>query len=391
MTKYGRKQSIIICAALAVAWCFSASVAFAAFQVNVSPAVIDGEGKDREILHYTVTIKNESKQIVSLYPWVRDVTPSGEAVTTDGTDVTTALSSWLEFSRSALAIAPGDSVDLPLLVQINLRAKPGNYHALLHFSNGGNRAEAELNSEETASVMLNIKVLDDINERLQLGTFTPDKNVFPTDHISFSYHLENNGNRGLVPTGKIRIYDRKGEEVADIDANQDGSKLEPDAKKMIAAAWSSDNQFGRYKAMLDLRYGNHGTLQDTVFFWVLPWKHLLSLFVSLALVCVVLGLLFHSYVSSGGKKFAYVTQRLRAWRGGDTADHMGEDAPEHVAPVVRRVASVLPSHEILSRKPTTLSHHEGKREHPHYDGGRVRLADHARSAVNPAHVVRLKK
>ena len=35
-----------------------------------------------------------------------------------------------------------------------------------------------------------------------------------------------------------------------------------------------------------LEYGGHGTLQDTVFFWVIPWKKLLGMFFSLIVLCV---------------------------------------------------------------------------------------------------------
>lgn len=388
--------------------------ASASFAVNISPAIIDGEGKSREILRYTMTIENNTKQTVSLYPWVQNITEAGESYISPNADPATSLAHWLQFSRQQLDIKPGDSVELPLLVQINLRAKPGYYHAVVHFSDGPNRIAAELDTEKTASLTLNIRVLEDANERLQLGTFTPDKNIFSTDQASFSYRLENIGNRGLVPEGKIRIYDRKGEEVAVIDANQSKDKLEPEAKQMLGAVWSSGDRFGRHKAMLDLQYGGHGTLQDTVYFWVLPWKKLLSLFLTLGFICTLLALLFHSYTASGGKKLAYVTERFA-----DThySRDEFEDAQE-VEPSAFRTTVVGVFGEArnlwatLGKKKLTpsLPEHEPSlyidrleevatppRQRTRYmtpippSTGSVRLTGRPKPRVDPAHIINLKK
>jgi hypothetical protein len=385
LTIRSKQHTRVIFAALFVAFLFPLHTAFAVFMVNVTPAVIDGEGKTRELLRYTATITNNSQQLVSLYPWVRDVMPEGEVLHSPNTDAPASLANWLEFSRSALDIAPGDSVDLPILVQINLRAKPGNYHAVIHFSNGGNRADAEANTSETSSLLLNIRVLEDVNERLSLGTFTPDKNFFPTDNVSFSYHLENTGNRGVVPSGKIRIYDSKGQEVATVDANQDKDKIEPDTKQLIAAAWQSGTEFGRYKAMLDLEYGTRGTIQDTVFFWVLPWKHLLSVFLVLAFVCVFLALLAHSYIASGGKKFAYVTERLVRRPEYGVAREEQEDPPvrKHISHpnTTKSVQATLAVFEPEDRPRAAVEGHTG----------RVTLTHRPKPKVDPAHIVNLKK
>lgn len=409
MSINGRKKSVLrLFMALLFVFLFQAQSAFAALDVNVSPLVIDGEGKSREILRYSMTIKNNSKQLVSLYPWVRDVTSQGEVVAQENADSSSSLSSWLEFSRASLEMLPGDSVDLPLLVQINMHAKPGNYHAVIHLSNGSNRTEAELNKDETVTLTLNIKVLEDINERLQLNTFTPDKNFFSGDQVSFSYRLENIGNRGLAPSGKIRIYDRKGEEVADIDANKGNNKIEPDAKELIAAAWSSGSEFGRYKAMLDLQYGSHGTLQDTVFFWVLPWKNLLSLFLSLAVVCSVIALLVHSYISSGGKKLAYVTARFSSQEVAPEESSRVRNDRDFRTRIMRifswKKAHTLQEHqETASERVDIFRRNEPEaplmlaREDAGYVGasrdnrGSVRLAPRQKQKVNPAHILNLKK
>lgn len=374
--------------------------ALAALDVSVQPAVIDGEGHARDILRYTVTVTNLSDETVSLYPWVRDLNADGIANGTENLDPTISLARWLEFSRTPLDMLAGESVTLPILAQINLNAKPGNYHANIYLSNGTNRAMAESNKEGTVSIVVNIRVEDDVNERLQLGLFSSEKNFFVGEEANFDYRLENTGNRGVVPTGKIRIFDRKGEEVATIDANATQEKLEPDAKQLLGAVWQSGDYFGRYKAMLDLEYGKSGTIQDTVFFWVLPWTKIGSLFATLAFFAVLIAILAHSYFVSGRPALVAVPiedsvprphrtpgaflgvfrrKGRHAWR---RLMNMLPKRAERVIDEIREADIPPPNRtRYMVSEPTThhaVTHHT------------VRLAHRPKAAHDPRHIVHLK-
>lgn len=320
----------------------SPSFAFAATAFTAAPLVIDGKGKIREILHYSITLVNTTKHLVSIYPWVTDVdSVIGDPGTTDlagsqSKELAQSLARWIEVTRGSVDILPGEQKEVSITVQVNMNAKPGNYHATIHLSSGGTRPDAEANKAETVDTLMNIEVLDDINERLQLNTFIPDKNVFAGESASFNYNIENIGNRGEIPRGKIRIYDKDGREVATIDANQDGTRLEPSSKVQLSSVWASSNGFGRYKAMLDLEYGGRGTLQDTVFFWVIPWKKLLGMFLSLIILCVIGAIIIHSYTQSRRQSVlaGAVAGQRRFWNifpfGSDDEDEYDEEEWEEV-------------------------------------------------------------
>ncbi len=385
-------------------------VASATFNLTLSPAVIDGEAKAREILRYKVTLVNGSDHMLTLYPWARDLSAGGEVNTREGADRATSLLSWLEFSRAQIDIPAGSSVELPVLVQVNLRATPGVYHAVLHLSNGPNRAEAELNNAETVSMIFNIRVPDDANERLSLGGFSADENMFTGDTASFGYRLENTGNRGIVPVGKIRIFDRRGAEVDVVEVNAESSKIEPEATALLGAVWQSGDRFGKYKAMLDVSYGKTGTIQDTVFFWVLPWKRLLSLFLTLALICVVGSLLIHSYSTSGGRKLAFVRNRFSRDREDGNEEKNDDDSSKgYFGTMVQGVEGRMREYVKRYLRAQKNSWLEKKRVDPITEveppapvrtrysilnqdgGGPVRLAHRKKhGAPNPDHIVRLK-
>ncbi len=310
-------QYLFVC--IVALFCIAPNFVAAAGSFTATPAVIDGKGKVREILHYSMTVVNTTKHLVTIYPWVTDIdTKEGESGSSDlaGThekQLGESLARWIEVTRGSVDLLPGEQKEVPITVQINLNAKPGLYHATIHLSAGGTRPDAEANKSDTTDIAVNIEVLDDINERLQLNTFIPTKGVFADNSASFNYSIENIGNRGEVPRGKIRIYDKGGREVATIDANQEAKRLEPSAKAMLSSVWASEGSFGRYKAMLDLEYGGRGTLQDTVYFWVIPWKKLLGMFVSLMVLCVAAAIVLQSYAASRRRSFASSTGENTRW------------------------------------------------------------------------------
>jgi hypothetical protein len=339
-------RSVVI--ALSAISFFVPSLVLAAGSFTVTPAVIDGKGKVREILHYNMTVVNTTGHLVSVYPWVTDIDPTeGNSGTSDlaGTrekELSESLARWIEVTRGSVDLLPGQQKEVPITIQINLGAKPGLYHSAIHLSAGGTRPDAEANRTDTMDIMVNIEVLDDINERLQLNTFIPTKGVFGGDSASFNYNIENIGNRGEVPHGKIRIYDKGGREVAAIDANEDGKRLEPSSKQMLSSVWASGGSFGRYKAMLDLEYGSRGTLQDTVFFWVIPWKKLASMFLSLIVLCVAAAIVMHSYAAS--RRRAFAAEKAQWGRGEETDEEWEEPGYDARVNELRRVEPPPPVH-----------------------------------------------
>lgn len=272
--------------------------AHAAPDFSASPMIIDGKGKPREILSYSITLVNDSSRVLTFYPWVTNYSASGTEPMPDLTraDLSSSLANWIELTRGVIRLEPGASQTVPVLIQISNTATPGNRHALIKFAHGTNRIEAESNVAGTLVIPVNIEVVSDAKEILRLASFAPARQWFTSEEAAFSYELENTGNRGLVPRGKVRIFDRRGAEVAAIDANRDGERLDPSEKALLSAVWAADGGFGRYKAMLDLSYGDasRGTLQDTIFFWVIPWQKLLGLFASITIAAVIIAVLLHS-------------------------------------------------------------------------------------------------
>jgi hypothetical protein len=276
---------VVLCAVL-----LFPSTVFSA-DISASPFVIDKEAKPRDIIKGEVSLKNMTGHKVMVFPDVKDYAKDAGPG---------SMTSWIELSRGVIEIDPGETRAVPYLLHVNYDAKPGYYHAVMWFGTGSFRAEAESNPGRATEILVNVKVLDDAIERLQLATFIPDRQIFPTEEAQFSFGLQNTGNRLVAPGGNLRIFDRRGREIAVVPVNTEKAIIAPEGKELLAAAWNAEGMFGRYKAVLDLEYGGQSKqITDTTFFWVLPWGKTLSLFTGVSVAVVVISILIHARAQSG--------------------------------------------------------------------------------------------
>ena len=269
--------------------------------LSVTPVVIDEKAQARDILKESITIKNLTTHVLEVYPSVNDINAQlGEQgyVRATGSDgLSNSLANWIEISRGMVQLAPGEEKAIPFLVRVNMNAVAAAYHAQISLTEGGTRAEADA-KPPLGVVMVNVEIKADIKELLQLNTFSTGNIYFSGDDVLFSYKLQNIGNQQLQPKGEVHIYNRQGIEVANVPVNHEGKTISPDQAAQLASVWSAANGFGRYKAMLTVDYGSAqtATVQDTVFFWVVPWKQMLAVFVVSLAIIVVLALQFHSWL-----------------------------------------------------------------------------------------------
>ncbi len=260
-------------------------------EFSVAPVVANEKAKPRDIIKKELLVTNNTDQRIDLYITVENVDPFGGVQAFESpsvSDLSTSLANWVEITRGVIELSAGESRKIPYLIHVNLSAKPGSYYARIQFSKGPKREEAQAGGEGSA-LMLNVEVYDDAKERLQLGTFMSDSSVVLGNNVSFSYMLENVGNRLIEPRGSIRIFNRRGEEVGSIPLNADGEEILPSNKRQLASAWSTAGRFGKYKAFLDLEYGEQqlASVQDTVYFWVFPWKEIFASLLGVAVLAVI--------------------------------------------------------------------------------------------------------
>ncbi len=279
--------------------------------LGVSPVVVDEKGEPRQIIKKSLVLANASGRYQDVYTFVNNISAeqgTQEFIQPSDADFSDSLANWINISRAMYHMAPGEKKTIDYEIKINLTAKPGKYHAIISFAEGFNRDDASARLLEAATVTVNLEVPENIKEEAQLLKFLPQKNYFFNAPINFYFEVENIGNRNILPTGEIIVYNKDGKEVANTQANPQKVSVEPDQIIRYNVKFAKLGGFGRYKAVLSLNYGGtqRGQLQDIVYFWVLPWPLLLFGGVSLLAIFILIYLYLETWRKP--KNFSAPTQ-----------------------------------------------------------------------------------
>ncbi len=284
-----KKIILILCVLIVVGVINKAVIAQEGSGIEVRPYVIDKKTHAKDILEYDIILKNNYNHKVDLYAIVNDILPEeGNKDFDYSADKSVSLSKWINIKRGVIELSSGEEKKIPLKIKVNLSAKPGKYHAVIIFSQGTNRTQAELEAKKKnqPKVLINIEVEDEIIEKAQIDYFSSAKNVFFETPISFFVKLENLGNKEITPKCLISIYDRKGKEVDTLDFNSENKIITPGKKQSFLVNWNPQKTSGHFKAKLSVFYGSKEdkVLQDIIYFYYLPWQRVV---VFVSLICLI--------------------------------------------------------------------------------------------------------
>ena len=209
-------------------------------------------------------------------------------------DNTTSVTSWIEITRARIELAPGESRDIPITIKINPNAKSGNYHAFIGFGTGKNRhvAEEQVFAGTAEGVIVKISLDEKRNDFLRLAKFFVNRFVTGNDNQAISYEITNPSDKPITPSGEVIFYDSRGNEVGATPVNPDRSSIEPGETATFEDTVPMPDSFGRHKAFLSVEYGENqlASIQDTTFFYVVPIKQLIIIFVVVLAIAILLTL-----------------------------------------------------------------------------------------------------
>lgn len=241
--------------------------------IVISPTIIDKVCKKRDLLEYSIKIKNNSENKAFLYAFVNDISEEGTIEYKDPTDLSlaTSLMRWIEFRRGVIEIDPGEEVEQPLKIKVNFDAPPGKYHARIALGEGTNIDRASESLElSPPELLINIDVEEHVVEKAEIVEFKPIRGVFTKSPIGFSLKIKNIGNTEIEPQGEVVIYSKGGKELASVNFNEENHKISPDRIVDFPISLEVGEKLGRFKAKLRAEYGqDRKDLQDVVYFLLL--------------------------------------------------------------------------------------------------------------------------
>lgn len=275
-------------------------VVFAADHV-VTPLARNYELEKREIVSDVITVTNTSPRVLRVYASVNTVAMDGGVVESfvsqSAADQSITPTSWIEISRQRIEIPAGESLEVPYTIRMNPLTKPGDYSVFIGVAQASNKTMAKqmVAQGKSPGTLLHISVDQTQNQFLRLEKFSVDKFVTESDGETMSFVLNNPGGVAVVPEGEIIFYDNNGNEVEALRINQDLKPVPANDDATYSMDVPEALSLGKYKAFLSVEYGEHLTasVHDTAFFYVMPLKQVILIFISVLILAIVIALLVH--------------------------------------------------------------------------------------------------
>ncbi len=241
---------------------------------------------------FSIQVKNlMPRRYTSVYVFVTNANGGGS----DKNSIT----SWLNIPRY-IELKPGENRTIQAKFIVNREALDGIYTGQISFAEGMDEAGAERNlaSGYGHSVNTSLQVYTDAVRRLQVDSFSTDRDAYFRPPVGISYQLENVGNTDLHLNGQVELYDQNGTRLYSLPAFDAGLLLPPGSKKDFSLNLGQSFGNGRFKVVLNLQYDNSSTTQ-MAYFTIISWQKVLLIFIaSILLLLVMLNFSYTIYEKS---------------------------------------------------------------------------------------------
>ncbi len=215
-----------------------------------------------------------------------------------------SIKSWVtEIPQFTLKSHKSKNITIQITIPDN--AEPGGHYGVINFSGVAPEMEnTGVALTASAGVLTLIRVDGTITEKADLASFYTSKtqkggqsSFFENGPIWFVTRIENEGNIHVKPIGNVEIRDMFGGLVANLPVNEDKSNVLPSSiRRFDEVKLNKEWLFGRYTANLTLGYGTTGqAITNTITFWVIPYKIILTLLLILATVIYILSRMIKVY------------------------------------------------------------------------------------------------
>ncbi|MCK4539739.1 hypothetical protein KAU09_01130 [Candidatus Parcubacteria bacterium] len=291
--------------------------------IKISPVKIEEMVEPGEIFKSQIKVTNEANEKRTFYVYLRDFKSEGESgmakLVIPGTEEGYYLASWIDVSREGIELAPGQEEAVPFTVNVPEDIGPGGYFGAIILGTEPPRIQQQNEekgagmaiAQQTASLLL-LRVKGDVLEDAHIREFNTDKDFYSTPFlVDFLIRIENAGNVHIKPHGAISIKNMFGKEVRVLKVNEKGGNILPRSiRRFNENTWEGTGAFGKYTATLGITYGvsadkggqGKSSLVAVKTFWIIPWRIIIPVFLTLLFISGIFILLIKLYKNKAVKK-----------------------------------------------------------------------------------------
>jgi len=271
----------------------------------LEPAKIEVELSAGESMTKSIVITNRTGETRTFNIEIEDFTgsqdPSRTVVLLGNKEGPYTLRDYLKPEVREFVIKSKQKIILPVTITAPFDAEPGGrYGSILVSSYSPGNIEEGASGTKVISrlgALFFVRVSGDVNEEGALEDFRigGDKRFFgDKGPDSFELLFRNDGSVHLNPYGFIRVTNIAGVSVDEIEVEPYFAL--PDSLRFREIAWSKELLLGRYKATAFINRGYDDIVDEqSLIFWVIPWKIVVSTLVIIVLIALIVKWFFSRF------------------------------------------------------------------------------------------------
>lgn len=279
--------------------------------LEIAPPVLNIKGNPGDTINTKIMIRDVSTSALRVTSQVNDFTANGE----DGTPKILldqvepspySIISWVS-PLAPFTLQPKQLESLPVTIKIPSDAAPGGYYGVIRFTaTAPDIEESGVSLSASLGTIILLRVNGDAKESMNIEEFyTSDArgrktSFFEGIPFNFTERVKNTGNVYEQPTGRILIKDMFGNVTANVNVNLEQRNVLPGTVRKFDQAFDKAGLgdrflFGRYTAELTLNYGSKKTMTDSLSFWVIPYKLIAAIIITIILIVIGLRIFLKRY------------------------------------------------------------------------------------------------
>ena len=306
------------------------------YDVTVSPVFFDLSANPGDTLSDKVRIRNNTTSPLPIKLAVERLAGDVNGDLTLKQDANDNTLSWITFQKDTIVANPLEWTEVPFTITIPKDAAYGYYWAITFKQDNTNplaKTGAAITGAAAVPILLDVRK-PGAKADAKILKFTTDNFINEYLPINFKIQVQNIGNIHVKPVGNIFITNGLSKNIATLEVNTAGGNIIPETNRIFNTSWDDgfivnepvieDGQIkldkngkpvnrlvinwnkltsfriGKYTASLLLVFDNGKKdvpLEATLTFWVIPWKVLIVLFVSLTVLIILIRIILKWYIN----------------------------------------------------------------------------------------------
>lgn len=248
--------------------------------IKMQPSIIEERANPGQTYFWTLRATNVGAETQNFYVIKRDISGLSEEgrpiFANFGEKTGLELVSWMQITPGPIAIAPGETKDIPFSIIVPQNASPGTHLGSVFLGPEPVRPEVSgIGITYQVVTIISLRIAGDIVEEAIIREFRTDKQIYGKPEVNFIAKVENLGNVIVKPRGPVEITNMFGKKVATLKMNESAAAVLPNEVRRFETLWRDEGlAFGKYEAVMSLGYGEDGrkTISVASSFWILPGK-----------------------------------------------------------------------------------------------------------------------